>query len=425
MYKKFLLVGVAFLGLSACEDPKPTPPRAAQPLPVDTSSNTDLNRQLMDAINAKPVQGGNLIARPVFATFEIEQGQSASETITLTNEGDAPLGIKSVGSPGVTQGDITLSGSCTTEGRRVPQGQSCELIVTATARDSRQKSGIILIQTDSSRSEQIRINYTVDIKLAPAPIPAELPPVVINQAPVPQGPPDDSAFRQALLEAQARRWQSQQGFSGIGANGMARPQVIIRRNDPRYDPDQVPWTESSLSVNRSRIITADRIITAVLETPVGANMCNQVVAIVQNHVYSPDNVNVLIPAGTRALGRCKEFNDERANIQWFRMITPNGVNITFTSLLADTNDMSGRGGVPGRVQERAYDRYVAPLLASGVDLLSVGARAAFGKDQTTTVSGLGTVQQSRSRWDAAIDDFNSSARGTIQRSLREDRKSVV
>ena len=242
----------------------------------------------------------------------------------------------------------------------------------------------------------------------------DTPPEPVRPPPPPPKPPG-KVYSKAQLDAinAARGARGQGGLHSIAPNGRVvttnplRPEVVLKDHDKRYDPENIPWTEASLPVDRGRILTADRVIKAVLETPITNVMCNQVVAVVESHVYSPDNINVLIPRGTRVIGRCQAFADERVNIQWERMITPTGVNIRFINQLADTSDASGRGGVPGRIEQKFFDRFVLPILATSLDMIGTAARAMMGKAQTSTVDALtGTQSQTKSPMDVAIDQYN-------------------
>lgn len=418
----FLLVACA--ALAGCDGKQEEKPRQE----VTTNNEANASQLLLDAIQQRPVEGGAITIRPSpLVLLEVDQGGRVESNLTLFNSGDSPIKIKEIRNPDGAQSSITLTGKCMNL-ETINRANSCDLKLIYQDRTGRASNSLIIVETDSKRTPTIQINVRVDIRPPPTPVQPPAPP------PTPQRSQNqDAAYMQALANAQGARRQMQSNLSPSaftgGVGSFARPDVVTRSQDPRYDPDQIPWTETSLPVDRKRILTQDRIITATLETPVSSLMCNQVIAVVDRDVFSPDNMNVLIPHGTRAIGHCDTFKDERINIQWFRLITPRGVNITFNKLLADTGDHMGRGGVPGAIQERKFDRYVAPFLQSGIDLLSVGARAAFGKDQSVTVNPMsGSQTQTNSRWDAAIDDFNGRARDTIQNSIKgllDQRRSVT
>ncbi len=438
--KLLWMLSASLLALAACGDDSnqqaQTPPAA--PIAPDTATatagNISADQLLRDALAARSVQPGRLVPDQTQVLLDIQEGQSGTATITLSNRGGSgnrDITISSIigasNSPG-----LTLSGSCAS-GFKVSPGLSCEVIVNYQAITGRSLDTTLIVQVQDAETPQVEIPLRITV------IPKPRPPEPVVQAPQqrPRGPEFDPAFVAALNAARSARYNGA-GQGGVlppsatlsgAAGGLARPQVHTRFQDPRYNPDQVPWTETSLPVNRRNILTADRVITATLETPVSSQLCNQVAAVVNQNVFSPDGVNVLIPRGTRVLGRCQAFTDERVAIQWFRMLTPNGVNITFQKLLADSAASDGTGGVPGRVRERAFDRYAAPFLSSAIDLIGVVGRVAYGQDQTRSVDPVtGRETQTQSRWDQAIDDFNDTARTTLQNSLKgllDTRRSVV
>mgnify|MGYP005845581453 CR=1 FL=1 len=430
-----LLAGAALLALVACDE-QPPRQQAQQPsqVAVDTSQTAQANDELLRAIRARPTSPGRLAPSETQLLLDVQAGQEVRHVLTLTNrdgEDTRPVRIVSVAATGSAEG-LTLGGTCRA-GVEVSPGLSCEIAIVYRDLTGRDLDVQILVRMENAREPQLEIPLRLSVVQPPPPPPPPAP--VVQVPPQPQGP--DPHFLVALADAQARRFGGQAGGQIIapsasiaGQQGaFARPEIVRRTQDPRYDPERIPWTESTLPVDRSRILTVDRVIPAMLETPISSQLCNQVIAVVSQNVFAPDNVNVLIPRGTRAVGRCQAFSDERVGIQWHRMITPNGVNISFQNLLADSADASGMGGVPGRVRERAFDRFAAPVIASLIDIASVAARAVFGEDQTTSVDPItGRETNTRSRWDSAIDDFNNTARQTLQNSVRgllDTRRAIV
>jgi type IV secretion system protein VirB10 len=434
--RPLLLAGATLLALAACDD-QPRRQQAQQPsqVAVDTSQTAQANDELLRAIRARPTTPGRLAPSETQLLLDVPAGEEVRRVLTLTNrdgEDTRPVRIVSVAATGSAEG-LTLGGSCRA-GAEVSPGLSCEIAITYRDLTGRDRDVQILIRMENAREPQLEIPMRFSV-VQPPPPPPPAPIVQIPQQP--QGP--DPRFLAALANGQARRFGATQeqgqviapsaSVAGHQQGAFARPEIVRRATDPRFDPERIPWTETSLPIDRSRILTVDRVIPAILETPVSSQLCNQVIAVVSHNVFAPDNVNVLIPRGTRAIGRCQAFTDERVGIQWHRMITPNGVNISFQNLLADSADATGLGGVPGRVRERAFDRYAAPVIASLIDIASVAARAAFGENQTTSVDPVtGRETNTRSRWDAAIDDFNNTARQTLQNSVRgllDTRRAIV
>src|SRR3546814_18372722 len=98
----------------------------------------------------------------------------------------------------------------------------------------------------------------------------------------------------------------------------------------------------------SRVVTMDRVITAVLERPYDSRSSQQVVAQVNRNVYGGHGRSILIPRGSRIIGTASGGN-ERVAIQWKQIITPDRARFIIQESAADAK---GKGGVPGRVKPR-------------------------------------------------------------------------
>ena len=229
-----------------------------------------------------------------------------------------------------------------------------------------------------------------------------------------------------------RSMASQRGFTIISADRDPRSSTEVAgvryqdihvetvTTDERYSRD-IPHTEASLQVNRDNILTMDRVIKAVLETPVSNVMCNKVVAMVESDVYSATNTAPLIQAGSRVVGECQEFADERVGIAWSRIITTDGRSITFNDRLADTNDASGIGGVPGRVYMSPFDKYVLPIFSTMIDTAAGVIFAAFGDDESVVVDEFGNTQSSTSAKNEGLRIVTGEARQTAQAIIKDIR----
>jgi type IV secretion system protein VirB10 len=156
-----------------------------------------------------------------------------------------------------------------------------------------------------------------------------------------------------------------------------------------WGPDW-PRVDSSLPVDRTRILTTDRVINAVLERGVDSSIPGPVVAVVESHVYGSDGRTILIPAGSRVVGAFRLLqtaNQERIEMQWTRVLRPDGAH-----LLVDdpAGDAMGRIGVPGDVDSRFWDRVGLPLLFTLISAAGDGIAIASGADVTETPTLFGT-----------------------------------
>lgn len=129
-------------------------------------------------------------------------------------------------------------------------------------------------------------------------------------------------------------------------------------------------TKASYPVDFSRTLTADRNINAILINEINSALAGKVVAQIEDNIYATQGRNILIPAGSRAIGyyqSLEKVGDTRLQILWSRIITPKGVNIVINSELAD---QMGRSGLGGEVDTRFWDRYGLTLLISTINAVA-------------------------------------------------------
>ncbi|GAA7354496.1 hypothetical protein HpCK71_07550 [Helicobacter pylori] len=115
-----------------------------------------------------------------------------------------------------------------------------------------------------------------------------------------------------------------------------------------------------------RTITADRMIPAILITPISSEIGgSKIVAQVESDIYATMGRAVLIPKGSRAIGYYNSNNkigEYRLEIAWNRIITPQGVNIILSD--AKGSDVKGYNGMIGTLHNKYWERYGIPLSLS-------------------------------------------------------------
>ncbi len=134
-------------------------------------------------------------------------------------------------------------------------------------------------------------------------------------------------------------------------------------DDPtRDDPTRIASSENKLL----RTITADRMIPAILITPISSEIGgSKIIAQVESDIYATMGRAVLIPKGSRAIGYYNSNNkigEYRLEIAWNRIITPQGVNIILSD--AKGADVKGYNGMIGTLHNKYWERYGIPLSLS-------------------------------------------------------------
>lgn len=154
------------------------------------------------------------------------------------------------------------------------------------------------------------------------------------------------------------------------------PRVVFEAA-PRPDPVSLrseggPIEEDRVSAGRLRnpsfTIPQGTVIPAVLETALDSTRPGGVRALVQRDVSGFDGSRVLIPRGSRLYGEYEanlQPGQNRAMVQWTRLIRPDGVTIALDS---PSSDPLGRAGIRGRVDSKFLQRFGGALLQSFLDI---------------------------------------------------------
>jgi type IV secretion system protein VirB10 len=132
-------------------------------------------------------------------------------------------------------------------------------------------------------------------------------------------------------------------------------------------------------------------IRCVLETHIVTDVPGFTSCVVTEPVYSVNGKRLLLPKGSKALGKYEtEPNGDRIAVIWDRIITPTGIDVTMASPGIDS---LGGAGHPGYVDMHWGERISSALLISMFSDAFKYAAAQSGPN-STTVGANGTVVQS-------------------------------
>lgn len=127
----------------------------------------------------------------------------------------------------------------------------------------------------------------------------------------------------------------------------------------------------SYPVDLSRTLTVDNIIPAVLITEINSELSSdKVLAQIEQDVYASHGRKILIPRGSKAIGKYEPLDqngDKRLQLTWYRIISPEGINII---LNAEGLDSYGQAGITGTVDNRFGDKYGNALLFASISALA-------------------------------------------------------
>lgn len=153
------------------------------------------------------------------------------------------------------------------------------------------------------------------------------------------------------------------------------PQVVFERsnNTAPASPQaeqiaEADRVKAGRFTNPSRTIPQGTVIPAVLETALDSTRPGGVRALVQRDIFGFDGTRLLIPRGSRLYGEYDanlQPGQNRAQVQWTRLIRPDGVTIALDS---PSSDPLGRAGIRGKVDSKFLQRFGGALLQSVLDI---------------------------------------------------------
>lgn len=112
---------------------------------------------------------------------------------------------------------------------------------------------------------------------------------------------------------------------------------------------------------------AGAVIPALMITGINSDLAGDLLAQVSRNVYSSDQRALLIPKGSRLIGRYDDqvaLGQNRLVVAWTRLILPDGRSIAFPGL--PTQDPAGASGVRDRVNNHYTRTFGNALLLSGI-----------------------------------------------------------
>ena len=243
--------------------------------------------------------------------------------------------------------------------------------------------------------------------------------------PAPTGPTEDElrareeeARRMAELErraAEERAFQERRiasptiAFGGAsGANETALTERTFGEVTDFVLNGALPATVTQAEViaNPSNTIIQGTMIQAVMETALDSSLPGQTRAVVSEDVYSVDGARLLIPRGSRLIGRYRAGVDvaqRRVTIAWDRIILPDNQTVQISSF---GGDELGRSGVTGFVDTRFAERFGSAALISLISA-APGAAASEVQDETAADALEDVGDDLADATDSVIGDYLS------------------
>lgn len=235
-------------------------------------------------------------------------------------------------------------------------------------------------------------------------------------AAIPEPKPIDPRYAPIVIFAGAQGEAKQ----GVGyANNIVRlnknPLEDLQETQTGVVPTYIP--------NRTNIIAQGKLITAVLETAINTEVPGFVRAIVARDVYGESGNEVLIPRGSRLYGTYTsqiQRGQGRVQINWSRLIRPDGVDL---AIAFSASDQFGRAGIAGEIDNK-YAAVVANSLLTSVIAIATAAAAQSlaGGDQnatTTNNAAQGATTITSNATSQAISNVTQSVVNTVSRVVND------
>ena len=144
-------------------------------------------------------------------------------------------------------------------------------------------------------------------------------------------------------------------------------------------------TQAEVIANPSNTVIQGTMIQAVMETALDSSLPGQTRAVVSEDVFSFDGSRLLIPRGSRLIGRYRSSIDiaqQRVTIAWDRIILPDNQTIQISSF---GGDELGRSGVTGFVDTRFGERFGSAALISLISAAPSAVAASVNDKATADV----------------------------------------
>ncbi len=388
--KSTLLLAFCGLALAGCDD-KPPPARAQKKLALPANEST------FDALLKKPPPPApgpaRLGAEPGSWRFPPQRiGTVAHGRIRLVNSGGSPLTLGPPRIAGQTD-DFTLAGDCQA-GSPLGPGEGCVIDIAYHPRSEGSSQAELVIDQGAAGASLF------------LPVGGEA--LAGDFAELDRRAAADA--RASLMYASARQAAPLTIAAPAGEEDLP-PSAAD------YEEAGLPGVVSSFPVDRSRVLTADRYIPAVLENTINSELPGRAIAVVERPVFGEDQRWVLIPAGSRIIGQYRgagKYGQSRLDIAWLRIIRPDGTNINIEGAGAD---IMGRVGLLGDLDSRFAEKYGGSLLTS---IIGAAGSWALANSSTVSTSALGTTQTLSGRTLAANrlgNDVDSLGQRMVQDNL--------
>lgn len=196
------------------------------------------------------------------------------------------------------------------------------------------------------------------------------------------------------------------GGAGGGAETAVGPELGSSEEFVRLGARAAEVEQATVIANPSRTVIQGTVIQAVLETAIDSSLPGAIRAVVSEDVHSYDGTRVLIPRGSKLIGRYNaelETAQSRVLVAWDRIVTPDNQSVEIS---AYGGDELGRSGVTGAIDRRLGTRFGSAALVSLISALPAVAAAAVD-DPVASEVAVDLGEDAEATASSALDDYLS------------------
>lgn len=199
-------------------------------------------------------------------------------------------------------------------------------------------------------------------------------------------------------------------FGGDSANEPVQANELFANASERFLRDasdtEIVKAKAVRLPNQDSLVTQGTFISGVLETAINSDLPGLTRALVDKDVYSRTGRNVVIPKGSRLIGRYQsgvQTGQARIFIVWSRLERPDGVVVDLGST---GTDPLGSAGLTGEVNTHFFQRFGASVLFTTLSpLVALATNESNQSNQTQEI-----IEEGR-------QSFNRSAEIALENSI--------
>lgn len=171
------------------------------------------------------------------------------------------------------------------------------------------------------------------------------------------------------------------GTGSLGGDSSNDSNLAFAQSQANTEVD----TSHAVKIQHPELLIAQgTMIAGILETAIQSDLPGMLRAIVSEDVYGFDGSQLLIPRGSRLIGRYKSGlvrGQVRVFVMWNRILRSDGVSINIGSY--GTDDL-GRSGLSGDLDTHFLERFGSSILLSMIDTgMQIGANSLDNQNSAT------------------------------------------